>query len=758
MQGCILFRISLKGEPFQVIWEGFQVVGMGKAKSLLKKQNDQVEKEINDIKGMKHGNVVKVFKMVNKIKGSKGKIQEASALIDPITGDLIVDTKGIKEASLKYCLDNLKNNKPDKEFEREVEVVHLIHDKRMQDGVVSNVSFEFKDFEAVINRLNKNKKQTYNFLLRGGLKFMKSIFIMCKNMIMREKFPEPFNETILHQIFKGVGMQQVLNNNRYIHCKTWLPKTCDFLVIDQMKSVIVEKTSTFQVGGIIKHRPQEHIFTLKSVIAAQLHQNKDVIFQIYDIKRYFDKENLRDALNNLHRAGIDPKLYRLWYKLNQNTKIKVKTPVGLSDEGGVGECIGQGSGGGAIVSAINLDMDMEDFFRHSKDEMCYGSIRLQPLQFQDDIGRLVGGIPAAQAGNKKFRQMSGVKQLKFHSIKTGMIIFSKIRHTLENYLIKNPVRLGEFITKPKVMDKYLGDWIHQDGLGQSVEETITKRLPLIKHAIFEVVGLIEDFRMQALGAARCAIEIYEKAIVSSLLNNAETWMEISEASITRISNIQYLFLRLLFRVGKGTPKAALLSQSCLLGMKQRIYMRKLTFINALKHMNSDTLAYQILMEQIKMGYPGLAKECKDMCLELGLEDITIIEVSVPQWKKMVKEAVWLQHTNEVGMMMTPKCENIVDDDYRVLPSYISSMSLTNARMAFRIKSKMIDLKVYYKGNMRYKADGYICGECNVSVETITHCLTCLGYTEERMNRNLNNLDDLVQFFIDVMKKRSEKLK
>ena len=37
-----------------------------KAKSLLKKQNDQVEKEINDIKGTKHGNVVKVFKMVKK--------------------------------------------------------------------------------------------------------------------------------------------------------------------------------------------------------------------------------------------------------------------------------------------------------------------------------------------------------------------------------------------------------------------------------------------------------------------------------------------------------------------------------------------------------------------------------------------------------------------------------------------------------------------------------------------------------------------
>ena len=42
--------------------------------------------------------------------------------------------------------------------------------------------------------------------------------------------------------------------------------------------------------------------------------------------------------------------------------------------------------------------------------------------------------------------------------------------------------------------------------------------------------------------------------------------------------------------------------------------------------------------------------------------------------------------------------------------------------------------------MRYKADGYNCEECNVRLETIAHWLICLGYTEERLNKNLHNLD------------------
>ena len=109
----------------------------------------------------------------------------------------------------------------------------------------------------------------------------------------------------------------------------------------------------------------------------------------------------------------------------------------------------------------------------------------------------------------------------------------------------------------------------------------------------------------------------------------------------------------------------------------------------------------------------------------------------------------------VKEMMTDKCENIVNDDCRKMADYMRTMSLTDARMSFRLKSKMIDLKAYYKGKKNYKADGYKCSQCNVGVETITHCLTCPGYEEERENKDLTDQGDLVKFFIKVMKKRSD---
>ena len=76
-----------------------------------------------------------------------------------------------------------------------------------------------------------------------------------------------------------------------------------------MKPCIVKSTSKFQIGGIEGHCPQEHLFSVKSVLALNHESNQNTIFQLYDIQKYFDKENLRDAIDTLYQIGIDPKIY-----------------------------------------------------------------------------------------------------------------------------------------------------------------------------------------------------------------------------------------------------------------------------------------------------------------------------------------------------------------------------------------------------------------------------------------------------------------
>ena len=54
------------------------------------------------------------------------------------------------------------------------------------------------------------------------------------------------------------------------------------------------QTFRFQIGGVSGHRPQEHIFCVKSVIHKYVQEKKMIILICYDISAFFDMEVLGD--------------------------------------------------------------------------------------------------------------------------------------------------------------------------------------------------------------------------------------------------------------------------------------------------------------------------------------------------------------------------------------------------------------------------------------------------------------------------------
>ena len=177
-------------------------------------------------------------------------------------------------------------------------------------------------------------------------------------------------------------------------------------VVMKSKSNIVVGCSKFQIGALPGHRSQEHLFSLKSVISLYEMLKISLIISFFDVSKFFDKESLRDALDKLYKAGIVGKLYRLWYEINKNSTIQIKT--GSAD---TGENLQQGSNGGALASALNLDSSVNDFFQGSESEVSYAEIRLSPLIFQDDIARIGTTVEGAQAANDSIATLMNLKQL-----------------------------------------------------------------------------------------------------------------------------------------------------------------------------------------------------------------------------------------------------------------------------------------------------------------------------------------------------------
>ena len=58
---------------------------------------------------------------------------------------------------------------------------------------------------------------------------------------------------------------------------------------------------------------------------------------------FFYKQSLVDAMDSLFPGKLNPKLYRVWYKIIiKNTVIQVKTGAGMSAPGLAGPGTGQG--------------------------------------------------------------------------------------------------------------------------------------------------------------------------------------------------------------------------------------------------------------------------------------------------------------------------------------------------------------------------------------------------------------------------------
>ena len=86
------------------------------AKELMRKQSEKMNADIKKVTASKLGRCGKVFKTRKVVAGPKKGGQEALAVKDSRSGELVVANSEIRRAGLEYCLDTLTYNKPTEKF------------------------------------------------------------------------------------------------------------------------------------------------------------------------------------------------------------------------------------------------------------------------------------------------------------------------------------------------------------------------------------------------------------------------------------------------------------------------------------------------------------------------------------------------------------------------------------------------------------------------------------------------------------------
>ena len=496
---------------------------------------------------------------------------------------------------------------------------------------------------------------------------------------------------------------------------------------------------------------------IKSVIGLYELMGRAIILQLWDISKYFDRESLMDGLNEIYKNNVCGKLYKLLYMMNKDTKISVRTAVGLSDDRDTGEGWGQGTIEGAICSAVNLDNGVKDFFADSEYEVSYGDVALSPTLFQDDVSRLCEDPVSLQMGNDRMEAMAETKLLDFNMDKSCIIVIGKkkIKKDMEAKLDLNPPKLYGQNMMIVEEEKYLGEIISSGGLAESVTATVTKRSGRVLQSIFEIRTIIDDCRSHVSGGIVTGLHIWEMAVIPYLMNNCDTWVNIPAKTVEALDKLQTLFYRVLLQVPTGTPIPAMFWDCGGLLMENRIIKSKLMLLHHLANLEEDSLANQIYKVQEKLALPGIVQECQPYLVKFGIIDVR--KFSKLQWKNLINQKIISLNRDCLLVKMKTKYKKLDHNKFATekfeLQPYLKDMQLVEARHNFRIRSSMTRLvKMNFPSDGGYKRDLWSCWHCP-NIDTQSHIRHCPAYQHLREDKDLDNDNDLVRYFQQVIKLR-----
>ena len=310
--------------------------------------------------------------------------------------------------------------------------------------------------------------------------------------------------------------------------------------------------------------------------------------------------------------------------------------------------------------------------------------------------------------------------------------------------------------KEKKSERYLGDILHGGGLAASADATVNCRHAKMVHGLKEIKAIVEDCRSNTMGGIKVGLDIWETAYVPSLLNNCSTWMDIEDATVNKLEELQNSFYRNLLNVPFTTPKPALIWEVAGLKMKYRIMMSKLLFLHHIICLDSGSLAKQIQNSQQRNQTPGLTKEVQGFMEELNLPSCLEVTFTKAKWKNIVKKAIHKANEEEIRHSIEPykkmKHLNIVDEEFEC-KQYLSTLPLEKARTLFKHKYRMTEnIKMNFKNDNGYENSLWKCSYC-FNQDTESHLLWCPGHADMRKGLNLNDDSDLCSYLQKIFAER-----
>ena len=149
-----------------------------------------------------------------------------------------------------------------------------------EDSASNEISEE--DFKEFLKQITMKKKEKNQFILKAGNSYQNVLFALYRKVWGTEEKPSSWKNTTCIQLYKGKNRKDDFNSQRFIHTKEDVPKGFEQILINKVKPKMINNCSKYQIGAIPGHQAQEHLFTIKSVMALYQKAGKPLILQCFD--------------------------------------------------------------------------------------------------------------------------------------------------------------------------------------------------------------------------------------------------------------------------------------------------------------------------------------------------------------------------------------------------------------------------------------------------------------------------------------------
>ena len=237
------------------------------------------------------------------------------------------------------------------------------------------------------------------------------------------------------------------------------------------------------------------------------------------------------------------------------------------------------------------------------------------------------------------------------------------------------------------------------------------------------------------------------------------WDHIPAEAIKLLNKIHLTFLR----TKVTTPIPSLYWETGSLNIVKRVHLKKLTFYHHLLNMDKSTLARRFVDIQIQNNFPGLMAECKELLRKYNLSEIDTCDYSKHSWKRKVKSTIVTQFENDLleEMKGYKKIDHVKKSkEVFELKSYLKNMNLEQGRRKFAIETQMVDtIKFNFMSNKEYEQSNWACDYCLehkkiYKPDSMKHVSECENYSQLRQGLNMDQDNDMVNYFIKVVKFRN----